>query len=85
MITNIKTKGLKEYFTNHVKQIVNKLSLNKFYKENAEVYEIDEEPKELFVTVNNDGQKCFLSIPKTAIGNNRDEDIFVSKLIEHAQ
>ncbi|MCH5167848.1 MAG: hypothetical protein J1F35_08215 [Erysipelotrichales bacterium] len=77
----IYTKSLFDYFIKHTKNVINKLSINKFYKPNCKILEIEELDKKLSVTVDNDGDKSELEIPKEILGTPRDEDIFVSELI----
>lgn len=81
MKVSIYTKSLFNYFVKNTKNIINKLSINKFYKQNCEVLNIEELDKELLVIVDNDGEQCELQIPKEIIGTPRDEDIFVANLI----
>lgn len=82
MIVSIFTSGLKKYFVDHIKNIINRLTFNKVFPKDCHILEINELEKKIEVIVDNEGKKSSLKIPKKIIGTRRDEDIFISKLIE---
>lgn len=82
--TNVKSDTLLDYFIKHITSIIEKLTKGHFYKDNAIVKEIEENNKGIFVSIDNDGNKCYLQIPNSILGNDHDEDEFVENLIKHA-
>lgn len=80
MITKFNPSFLKA----HIDKIIEKLSFGKYYKFNAKVEEIEQTKKDIFVTVDNDGNRCYLHVPSNIIGNDHDEEEFVENLIGHA-
>ena len=78
------TKFNPSFLRSHLDKIIEKLSFGKYYKLNAKVEEIEDTSKNIFCVIDNDGQKCFLKVPKNIIGNDHDEDEFVENLIKHA-
>lgn len=78
-------KTMLKFFIGRSKRIIQKLSQNKFFNKNYEVKEIEVLDNDVRVKVINNGSEEFLDIPKKVMGNNRDEDFFVSNLISNAQ
>ena len=78
------TKFNPTFLKNHLNIIIEKLSFGKFYKLNAKLEDIEDTSKNIFCIIDNDGQTCFLKVPKDIIGNEHDEDEFVENLIKHA-
>lgn len=83
--TNVKSDTILSYFIKHINSIVSKLSNGHFYKDNATVKEIEENNKGIFVSVDNDGNSCYLQIPNYVLGNDHYEEEFVENLLKHAQ
>ena len=78
------TKFNPSFLRAHIDKIIEMLSFGKYYKLNAKVEEIEQTKKDIFVTVDNDGNNCYLHVPNNIIGNDHDEEEFVENLIQHA-
>ena len=76
-------KLMVDFFIDRVKKIINKLTLNKVFNEDCKIESIDICENDVRVKIDNNGEEQLLEIPKNFIGNNRDEDIFVSNMIEN--